>query len=193
MAIGKWDGLLRGSNCCSSPHPLNLVGARRRRECRHGTLRALLHAGFQFDPESVAHGDSGNASRRTIYRLPYTPLVTGAGALRLESQIGTAVWPLRLPSVERSWTSFWAAAFWQPPEVLSIPCVALVETITEKFVALTGRAGAELAEISWRRDILVSLQKQSITQHAHHPVQMPKVWPSNSQNRYQAAKGWSFG
>lgn len=113
---------------------------------------ALLHAGFQFDPENAAHRDSGNASRYTIYRLPYTPLVTGEGALRPEIKIETAVWPLRLPSVERSVTSFVAEAFKRPPEVPSIPCVALIETVAEKFVALTRRAGAELADAGGPRD-----------------------------------------
>ena len=115
------------------------------RKLRDDVTRALLHAGFQFDPENAAHRDSGNASRYTIYRLPYAPLVTGEGALRPEIQIETAVWPLRLPSVERSVTSFLAEAFKQPPEVPSISCVALVEMVAEKFVALTRRAGAELA------------------------------------------------
>src|ERR1017187_570379 len=59
---------------------------------RASLLRALLHDGFRFDPENAAHGDSGNASRYTIYRLPYTPLVTGEGALRPEIQIETAVY-----------------------------------------------------------------------------------------------------
>jgi hypothetical protein len=113
---------------------------------------ADVHAGFQFDPENAAHRDSGNASRYTIYRLPYTPVVTGEGALRTEIKIETAVWPLRLPSVERSLTSFWAEAFKQPPEVPSISCVALVETLAEKFVALTRRAGAELADAGGPRD-----------------------------------------
>jgi hypothetical protein len=119
-----------------------------------------LHAGFQFDPENAAHRDSGNASRYTIYRLPYTPRVTGEGALWPEIQIETAVWPLRLPSVERSVTSFWAEAFKQRPEVPSIPCVALVETIAEKFVALTRRAGAELADAGGPRD-------KTIVRHAY--------------------------
>lgn len=122
------------------------------RKLRDIVTSALLHAGFEFDPENAAHRDSGNASRYTLYRLPYTPLVTGAGALRPEIQIETAVWPLRLPSVERSVTSFCAEAFKQPPEVPSIPCVALVETIAEKFVALTRRAGAELADAGGPRD-----------------------------------------
>jgi len=113
---------------------------------------ALLLAGFQFDPDNAAHRDSGNASRYTIYQLPYAPIVAGEGTLRPEIQIETAVWPLRLPSVDRSVTSFWAEAFKQPPEVASIPCVALVETIAEKFVALTRRAGAELADAGGPRD-----------------------------------------
>jgi hypothetical protein len=116
------------------------------RKLRDNVTSALMHAGFQFDPENAAHRDSGNASRYTIYRLPYKPLVTGEGALRPEIQIETAVWPLRLPSIAQSVTSFWAEAFKQPPEVPSIPCVALVETIAEKFVALTRRVGAELAD-----------------------------------------------
>ena len=122
------------------------------RKLRGNVTSALLHAGFQFDPENAAHRDSGNASGYTIYRLPYTPLVTGEGALRPEIQIETAVWPLRLPSVEQSVTSFWAEAFQQPPEVPSISCVALVETVAEKFVALTRRTGAELADAGGPRD-----------------------------------------
>jgi hypothetical protein len=80
------------------------------RQLRDNLTSALLQAGFQFDPENPAHRDSGNASRSTIYRLPYTPLVTGEGALRPEIQIETAVWPLRLPSVELTVTSFCAEA-----------------------------------------------------------------------------------
>ena len=125
------------------------------RKLRDEVTRALLHAGFQFDPENAAHRDSGNASRYTIYRLPYAPMVTGEGALRPEIQIETAVWPLRLPSVEQSVTSFLAEAFKQPPEVPSISCVALVEMVAEKFVALTRRAGAELAAGGLRDKTLV--------------------------------------
>jgi Nucleotidyl transferase AbiEii toxin, Type IV TA system len=90
------------------------------RKLRDIVTSALLHAGFQFDPDNATHRDSGNASRYTIYRLPYTPLVTGEGALRPEIKIETAVWPLRLPSVERSVTSFLAEAFKQPPAIDSL-------------------------------------------------------------------------
>lgn len=122
------------------------------RKLRDTITSALLEAGFQFDPENAEHRDSGNATRYTIYRLPYPPLVTGQGALRPEIQIETAVWPLRLPSVKQSVISFWAEAFKQPPEVPSIACVALTETIAEKFIALTRRAGAELADAGGPRD-----------------------------------------
>jgi hypothetical protein len=97
------------------------------RKLRDNITRALLDAEFQFDPEHTAHRDSGNANRYTIYYLPYEPLVTGLGALRPEIQVETAVWPLRLPSVEQTVTSFWAEANRQPSEVPSIVCVALTD------------------------------------------------------------------
>jgi predicted nucleotidyltransferase component of viral defense system len=75
------------------------------RKLRDIVTGVLLQAGFQFDPENPAHRESGNASRYTVYHLPYTPQLTGEGALRPEIKIETAVWPLRLPSVERSVTN----------------------------------------------------------------------------------------
>lgn len=122
------------------------------RRLRDNITKALLDAGFEFDPANAAHRDSGNESRYTIYRLPFAPVVAGEEALRPEIQVETAVWPLRLPSVERSVTSFWAEASRQPPEVRSISCVAFVETVAEKFVALTRRVGAELADAGGPRD-----------------------------------------
>src|SRR6202011_2320139 len=68
------------------------------RHLRDVITTALLEAGFQFDPETPAHRESGNASRYTVYRLPYAPIVAGAGTLRPEIQIETAVWPLRRPA-----------------------------------------------------------------------------------------------
>ena len=54
------------------------------RKLRDIVTRALLDAGFRFDPENAAHRDSANASRYTIYQLPYTPLVAGEGSLRTD-------------------------------------------------------------------------------------------------------------
>jgi hypothetical protein len=71
------------------------------RELREVVTNALLSAGFQFDPANTVHRESGNESRYTIYRLPYTPQVTGLGTVRSEIQVETAVWPLRLPAVGR--------------------------------------------------------------------------------------------
>ena len=122
------------------------------RKLRDTVTEALLAAGFEFDPANKAHRDSGNASRYTIYQLPYTSVLSGEAVLRPEIKIETAVWPLRLAAVDRSVTSFHAEAFRQPPEVPSIACVALVETVAEKFVALTRRAGAELADAGGPRD-----------------------------------------
>jgi len=122
------------------------------RNVRDAVTAALLKAGFQFDPENRAHRVSGNGSRYTVYRLPYTPLQVGEGILRPEIKIETAEWPLRLPSIECSVISFWAEAFKQAPEIAAIPCVALVETVAEKFVALTRRAGADMAVPGGPRD-----------------------------------------
>ncbi len=122
------------------------------RRLRDTLTDALHEAGFQFDPENPEHRESGNASRYTLYRLPYASIAAGQGILRPEIQIETAVWPLRLPPVERPVISFVAEAFNRPPEVPAICCVALTETVAEKFVALTRRAGAEIAEAGGPRD-----------------------------------------
>ena len=132
-----------------SDSPLTRPALRRLRDT---ITDALLEAGFQFDPENPEHRESGNASRYTLYRLPYAPIAAGEGILRPEIQIETAVWPLRLPAIERPVISFLAEAFNRPPEVPAIPCVALAEIVAEKFVALTRRAGAELADAGGPRD-----------------------------------------
>jgi len=122
------------------------------RRLRDVMTQALLKAGVQFDPKNPLHRESGNASRYTLFRLPYAPVAAGAGALRPEIQIEAAVWPLRRPAIERPVISFVAEAFNRAPEIAAIPCVALVETAAEKFVALTRRAGAELAAAGGPRD-----------------------------------------
>jgi hypothetical protein len=45
-----------------------------------------------------------------------------------------------------------AEAFKRPPELPTIACVSLTEVLAEKFVALTRRAGAELANAGGPRD-----------------------------------------
>ncbi len=122
------------------------------RRLRDSMTDALLSAGFQFDPENPAHRESGNASRYTLYRLPYAPITSGAGALRPEIQIEAAAWPLRRPSVRMPVISFLAEASNQPAEVQGIACVSIVETAAEKFVALTRRVGAEQAGAGGPRD-----------------------------------------
>ena len=87
------------------------------RHLRDSITKALLKAEFQFDPKNPAQRESGNASRYTLYRLPYAPIMEGEGALRPEIQIETAAWPLRRPAIERPVSSFLAEAFAHPPEV----------------------------------------------------------------------------
>lgn len=122
------------------------------RRLRDTMTEALLDAGFRFDPDNPMHRESGNASLYRLYRLPYEPLAAGQGILRPEIQIEAAVWPLRWPAIECSVTSFITEAFERPAEVAAIPCSSIAEVIAEKFVALTRRAGAELAKAGGPRD-----------------------------------------
>jgi len=92
------------------------------RDLRDTITKALLETTFAFDPKNPAHRESGNASRYTLYRLPYSPVSEGQGALRPEIQIETAVWPLRRPTLTLPITSFLAEAFNRSPEVPEIPC-----------------------------------------------------------------------
>ena len=119
---------------------------------RDNVTRALYDAGFDFDPSNPEHRQSGNGSRYTVYRLPYAALIAGEGALRPEIKIETAVWPLRRPARPLDVSSFWAQAFDKPAEVPLMPCADLSEIRAEKFVALTRRVGAEMADAGGPRD-----------------------------------------
>ncbi|MGH8306412.1 MAG: nucleotidyl transferase AbiEii/AbiGii toxin family protein, partial [Steroidobacteraceae bacterium] len=122
------------------------------RQLREDLTVALLGAGFQFDPKNPEHRRAANESRYTLFRLPYEPLSRGQGALRPEIRIEAAVWPLRKPAVELPVASFIAEAHGRAPEVARIPCVSIVQTAAEKFVALTRRTAAELTEAEGPRD-----------------------------------------
>jgi predicted nucleotidyltransferase component of viral defense system len=123
------------------------------RRLRESITGELHKAGFTFDPKNPEHLKSNYESRYTLYRLPYEPIAAGQGALRPEIQIETSVWPMRRPPIERPVISFVAEAFKRSPEVPAMACAAIVETAAEKFVALTRRAGAELAGVQRDRDL----------------------------------------
>jgi len=72
--------------------------------------------------------------------------------LRPEIQIETAVFPLRRPAVACAVSSFVAQAYKRAPELAAIECASIVETAAEKLVALTRRAGAELAGLRDKPD-----------------------------------------
>jgi predicted nucleotidyltransferase component of viral defense system len=122
------------------------------RSLRRTITQALLESGFAFDPENPEHRTTMHEGRYTIYRLPYTPSAEGQGALRPEILVEAAVFPLRHASVERSVISFMAEGRREPAEVAAMECTSIVETAAEKFVALTRRAGAELAGLRDKRD-----------------------------------------
>jgi len=122
------------------------------RRLRESVTNSLSQAGFRFDPDNPAHRISRNESRYTMFRLPYEPQSRGEGALRPEIQIEVAAWPLRRPAVTLPVRSFVAQAFNQAPEIASLPCVSITQTAAEKFVALTRRVAAELADTASPRD-----------------------------------------
>ncbi len=122
------------------------------RRLRESITAELLKAGFKFDPKNPEQRKSNYESRYTLYRLPYEPIAAGQGALRPEIHIETSAWPQRRAPIDRPVASFIAEAFGRPPEVAVIACSAIVEAAAEKFVALTRRAGAELAGLQRERD-----------------------------------------
>jgi predicted nucleotidyltransferase component of viral defense system len=122
------------------------------RMLRETVTGALLDAGLGFDPDNPRHRNTMYEGRYTVYRLPYEASAAGTGALRPEIQIETAVFPLRRAAVSRPVSSFIAEGFGRPVEIEAIECASIPETSAEKFVALTRRAGAELAGLRDRRD-----------------------------------------
>ena len=113
---------------------------------------ALLGAGFVFDPAKPEHRVSMHKSTFTRYQLPYAAITEGKGVLRAEIQIEISARPLRRPSIDRSVRSFVAEALDRPAEIAAIACAAIPESAGEKLVALTRRAGAELAGLRKERD-----------------------------------------
>jgi predicted nucleotidyltransferase component of viral defense system len=122
------------------------------RKLRTDITEALLGAGFKFDPSNPDHVKSMHHSTYTKYRLPYGANTGGTGVLRPEIQIETSVWPLRRDAVDKPVISFVAEAYGRDPELPKIACSSVLEAAAEKFVALTWRAGSELAGPREERD-----------------------------------------
>ena len=122
------------------------------RKLRKTITEALLGAGFAFNPENPDHRKTMYEGRYTLYQLPYKAIAKCEGVLRPEIQIETSAWPMRRPSTERSVRSFIAEGFDRPAEVVAIACAAIPESAAEKLVALTRRAGAELAGLRETRN-----------------------------------------
>ncbi len=121
------------------------------RKLRADITNALLAAGFEFDPADEKCRVSMYEGRYTKYMLPYEPLSQGKG-LRPGVQMEMAVFPLRRDPVEKPVSSFVAEAFGREAELPGIACSSLQETAAEKLVALTWRAGSELAGLRKERD-----------------------------------------
>ena len=121
------------------------------RKFRTDITNALLAAGLDFDPENEEHRVSMYKGHYTKYMLPYKALAEGKG-LRPHVQIETSVWPLRRDAVEKPVISFVAEAYGREAELPKIACSSVLETAAEKLVALTWRAGSELAGMREERD-----------------------------------------
>jgi predicted nucleotidyltransferase component of viral defense system len=121
------------------------------RRFREDITDALLAAGFEFNPHDDRHRVSMYKGHYTKYVLPYHPLAQGK-RLRPDVQIETSVWPLRRDAINKPVSSFVAEAYGHAAEVQSIACSSVCETAAEKLVALTWRAGSELAGLREQRD-----------------------------------------
>jgi len=116
---------------------------------------ALLKAGFHF---RSGNRREGIRERKPLHALPFARMpgcCRGGreGILRPEIQIEAAVWPLRLPCC-RAACDFISGGGVQTPardtgHRLRVP---RRDCWPEKFVALTRRAGAELADAGGPRD-----------------------------------------
>jgi predicted nucleotidyltransferase component of viral defense system len=122
------------------------------RRLRTAITNALQGAGFVFDPDNEQHRLSMHKGHYTRYQLPYKPIAEGKGILRPDVQIETSVWPLRRDAVDKPVISFIAEAYGRNPELPKIACSSILETAAEKLVALTWRAGSELAGLRDERD-----------------------------------------
>jgi predicted nucleotidyltransferase component of viral defense system len=122
------------------------------RRLRTNIIAELQKAGFSVNPSDETQVKVLHASTYTLLRLPYEPIAKGRGALRPEIQVEISLWPLRRPAIELPVSSFIAEAFGRPAEVPVFACSAIVETAAEKFVAVTRRAGAELAGVHRTHD-----------------------------------------
>ena len=117
---------------------------------RESLTKALAEAGFEIDPK--LHRKTMYEGSYTAYRLPYKAVTEGKGVLRPEIFIETSVFPVRRPPVDKPVISYIAEAYGRPSELPAIACAAIAETAAEKFVALTRRAGSELAGLREQHD-----------------------------------------
>src|SRR5258708_16450780 len=122
------------------------------RKLRTNITDALLAADFKFDPENENDRKVMYKGHYTKYQLPYPAIAEGKGILRPNVQIETSVWPLRREAENKLVISFIAEAYGREPELPKIACSSLLETAAEKLVALTWRAGSELAGLREKRD-----------------------------------------
>ncbi len=119
------------------------LGPGARKRFRQAVTRALLDAGFDFDPENADHLQTYDGGKTFAYSLPYAPVTDAVTSLRPGVKVEISSWPLSLAPVLKDVSSFVAVAKKEGAEVKGIPCVDVAETAADKFVALTRRIADE--------------------------------------------------
>jgi predicted nucleotidyltransferase component of viral defense system len=166
------------------------------RKLRGDLTAALLAAGFEFDPENEKHRVSMYKGHYTKYMLPYKPIAQGKG-LRPDVQIETSVWPLRRDAVDKPVISFVAEAYGREPELPKIACSSVLETAAEKLVALTWRAGSELAGLRDERDptlvrhiydLHMTRDEYDVAQTAALALEVMKAMPKHGATGFRLGK-----
>lgn len=144
-ALGRGFGLLERM---SEDIDLRIVGAAAPSRGALGRLRGLVTerletAGFAVEG-NVKVMQNGKYVR---YDLPYSAEMAGTGVLRPEIKIELGHFPIHRAPVRRPVQSFVAEALKDSPEIPEIDCVAVSDTVADKFVALTRRGGAMISGI----------------------------------------------
>lgn len=149
-SLGRAYGLLHRM---SEDIDLRIVGPKANSRGALQRLRAAVNARLEAAGFAVEGNYTVKQNDRYVrYELPYAAEIGGEGVLRPWIKIELAAFPIVREPVERPVSSFVAEALGQPPEIAAIPCVSLVETSADKFVAVTRRVGYALGgfeELDW--------------------------------------------
>lgn len=144
-ALGRGFGLIERM---SEDIDLRIVGSAAPSRGALGRLRGLVTERLETAGFAVAGNVKVMQNGKYVrYDLPYSPEMRGTGVLRPEIKIELGHFPIHRAPVRRPVQSFVAEALKDSPEIPEIDCVAVSDTVADKFVALTRRGGAMISGI----------------------------------------------